>query len=70
MEHPHLGLSAIHLPVPVLGHPAAAVTFGCITAKHPISLKNWADLAEAIKGEGVLPNVEKQMVGVSAVAAG
>lgn len=69
MEHPHLGLSAIHLPVPEPGHPAAAEPFGCINAKHPISLKNWVDLAEAIKGEGVLPNVEKQMVGISVVTA-
>lgn len=57
MEHPYLGLSAINLPVPVLGRPAAAEPFRCITAKRTISLKNWAGLAEAIKGKGVLPNV-------------
>lgn len=57
MEHPYLGLSAINLPVPVLGRPAAAEPFRCITAKRTISLKNWAGLAEAIKGNGVLPNV-------------
>lgn len=57
MEQPYLGLSAINLPVPGLGHPAAAEPLWCITAKCPISLKNWADLAEAIKGKGVLPNV-------------
>lgn len=67
MEHPYLGLCAINLLVATLSyHTALESHLGALLPNAQSTWKIGLILAKPIKGKSVLPNVQKQMVGILA----
>lgn len=66
MEHLYLGLCAINLVATLSYHRALESHLGALLPNAQSTWKIRLILTKAIKGKGVLPNVQKQMAGISA----